>query len=226
MVLEVDSTVCYVSPLGRGILWCHPDEIAGTELPRYLHPEDTGWSLNHITGRRGSIRNPPAPVLFPMRHADASWRGISAWGRVVAFFVDLDGFKAVNDEGNTEPAIGFSPRWEGTSKHTSDRLVPRLTSAKSSSPFCSNTSGVDPAAYVAKLVVETLRTPVTLGNCALSLWTGVGVSHVRQRPPPRTGRWRRAAIYYMVASGALDYSLSEEEAYGGIAGVWCSTSRE
>jgi hypothetical protein len=98
-----------------------------------------------------------------------------------------------------EPAIGFSPRWGGTSKHTSDRLVPRLTSAASSSPFCSNTSGVDPGAYVAKRVVETLRTPVTLGNRTLSLWTGVGLAMCDSGHHHGPEGLLRAAIQYMVA---------------------------
>jgi len=73
MVVDVDSTVRWVSPSVERVLGYDPTELDGTRLTLLVHPEDKAQVLQFLTdgGRDGDAH--PALAEFRMRHQNDFW---------------------------------------------------------------------------------------------------------------------------------------------------------
>jgi PAS domain S-box-containing protein len=79
-VLDPDGTVGYVSPTVEPILGHRPEELIGTNIRSYAHPED-GSILADFLGEVGRQPGVLLPVEFRIRHRDGSWRILGAMSR-------------------------------------------------------------------------------------------------------------------------------------------------
>lgn len=107
MVLEADFTVRYVSPSIEAVLGYRPEEVVGTDISRYLHPEEREWVRDGFVWKRAERGRLQSPVELRMKHADGSWRHFEAVGNdllsdpdiegTVAYFRDVTEHKALMD---------------------------------------------------------------------------------------------------------------------------------
>lgn len=105
MVLEADFTVRYVDPAIKVVLGYRPEEVVGTDISRYIHPEEQEWVQAGFVWKRAGRGRFQALVELRMRHADGSWRHFEAVGNdllgdpdvrgTVAYFRDVTEHKAL-----------------------------------------------------------------------------------------------------------------------------------
>ena len=74
-VLEADGTVRYVSPAVRRMLGYSPEEVIGTEVFNYVHPDDFEKTLGALAETLKTPRILPA-MEFRARCANGSWRHV------------------------------------------------------------------------------------------------------------------------------------------------------
>lgn len=77
-VVEADSFVRYVSRSVGRTLGLPPEEVVGSRLSDYLHPEEFGQTLDALVGGSDGPGGSPTTVEVRMRHADGSWRHFEA----------------------------------------------------------------------------------------------------------------------------------------------------
>jgi PAS domain S-box-containing protein len=72
-VLEEDGTVRHVSPSVRAVLGYRPEEVVGTSVFDYIHPDDVQRALEALAETLATPGVLP-PVRFRARRADGAWR--------------------------------------------------------------------------------------------------------------------------------------------------------
>jgi two-component system, sensor histidine kinase and response regulator len=74
-ILDADGTVRYVSPAIERVLGFAPEEVVGTPVFSYVHPDDTEDAVAAFVE---ALENSGAlpPLEFRARHADGSWRQV------------------------------------------------------------------------------------------------------------------------------------------------------
>src|SRR5918993_3131733 len=78
-VLGAEDTVSYQSPSIEQILGYGPEELTGTNVFHYVHPEDAE-QVRLVFAETLKNRGISPPVEFRFRHADGSWRFFEAVG--------------------------------------------------------------------------------------------------------------------------------------------------
>ena len=78
-VLGAEGTVSYQSPSIERILGYGPEELTGTNVFDYVHPEDAE-QVRLVFAETLKNRGTSPPVEFRFRHADGSWRFLEAVG--------------------------------------------------------------------------------------------------------------------------------------------------
>jgi diguanylate cyclase (GGDEF)-like protein/PAS domain S-box-containing protein len=74
-VLEEDGTVRHVSPSVRAVLGYRPEEVVGTGVFDYVHPDDVERALGALAETLATPGVLP-PVEFRARRADGAWRHV------------------------------------------------------------------------------------------------------------------------------------------------------
>jgi len=77
-IVSAEGRLTYVSPATAAVLGREVDEVAGTDVRRWLHPDDT-MVIERLIGR---LRHGPlgegSSATFRVRHQDGSWRHLEA----------------------------------------------------------------------------------------------------------------------------------------------------
>lgn len=72
-VLDADGTLRYASPAAKSMLGYAPEDVVGTSVFDYVHPDDLEGALRALAETLMTPRALP-PLEFRARHADGSWR--------------------------------------------------------------------------------------------------------------------------------------------------------
>lgn len=72
LVLNPDSTVRYANPAIQQVVGYGTEDLKGTRLSEYLHPEDRDRVTASLS-QSAADPNDTSPLEFQMRHADGSW---------------------------------------------------------------------------------------------------------------------------------------------------------
>lgn len=72
MILEADLTIRYVNSSIEQLLGYGRDKVVGTQIQRYLQPEENRWFSRDFVAKHAGSRHHLAPVEIRMRHADGS----------------------------------------------------------------------------------------------------------------------------------------------------------
>ncbi len=73
VILEDDLGIRYANPAVEEVLGYRPEEIVGTNVSRYLHPEESEWMQNGFVGENAELGNVSKPMELRMRRSDGSW---------------------------------------------------------------------------------------------------------------------------------------------------------
>jgi diguanylate cyclase (GGDEF)-like protein/PAS domain S-box-containing protein len=79
-ILGADGTVLYESPSVERVLGYSPDEMVGTSVFEYVHPEDVE-RVRGVFGRAGAGSGLTSSLELRFRHRDGTWRILEAIGR-------------------------------------------------------------------------------------------------------------------------------------------------
>lgn len=75
-ILDADGTVRYVSPAVEAMLGYTPEEVTGTRVFHYVHPEDLERALEALAETLVTPAGALPPMEFRARCADGSWRHV------------------------------------------------------------------------------------------------------------------------------------------------------
>ena len=78
IVFESDLTVRYVSSSVERVLGYRPEEVIGTNISRYLHPEESEWMQDGFVREHAEPGSVSKPVELRMRCSDDSWCPLEA----------------------------------------------------------------------------------------------------------------------------------------------------
>jgi PAS domain S-box-containing protein len=77
-----DGTIRYESPSVERLLGWRPDELIGTQVLDYVHPDDVAHVVDAIARRLADPVPVNPPTEFRVRARDGSWRILAAMSRV------------------------------------------------------------------------------------------------------------------------------------------------
>jgi len=80
VVTDADSVIRYANPAVERVLGRRPEELVGTTVVSWLHPDDVPALAAAISAERetpGTV----GEVDYRMRHADGSWRWLETTGK-------------------------------------------------------------------------------------------------------------------------------------------------
>ena len=89
-ILEADGTIRYESPAVEQVLGYRPEELIGSDIVDYVHPEDVRRAVTELA----TIRSSPearGPVEVRFRHKDGSWRYLEGIGNNLLDDPDVGG---------------------------------------------------------------------------------------------------------------------------------------
>jgi two-component system, sensor histidine kinase and response regulator len=75
-LLEEDGTIRYVSPAVERVLGFLPEEVVGTAVFNYVHPDDVDHALSAFSEVLHNTERELPPVAFRARVVDGSWRHV------------------------------------------------------------------------------------------------------------------------------------------------------
>src|SRR5437899_11631283 len=79
-VIDQDGTVRYESPSVERLLGWRPEELVGTQLLDYVHPDDVALVRAAIAPRLAHPTPVNAPTQFRVPARGGSWHGLAAMG--------------------------------------------------------------------------------------------------------------------------------------------------
>jgi PAS domain S-box-containing protein len=80
-VIAPDGTIHYESPSIERLLGWRPEELIGTQLLDYVHPDDTAHVVGAIARRLADAAPVNPPTEFRVRARDGSWHVLAAMSR-------------------------------------------------------------------------------------------------------------------------------------------------
>ena len=75
-LLSEDGTIRYVSPVVEGVLGYPPEDVVGTKVLSYVHPEDVREASSALLEVLRNAGKELSPVEFRARAVDGSWRHV------------------------------------------------------------------------------------------------------------------------------------------------------
>ncbi|CAA9359126.1 MAG: diguanylate cyclase/phosphodiesterase (GGDEF & EAL domains) with PAS/PAC sensor(s) [uncultured Chloroflexia bacterium] len=170
----------------------------------------------------------PNRALFLDRLDHALARIARAGGQVGVLFLDLDGFKGVNDQ------LGHVAG-DAVLRSVAQRLVPCVRPGDTVARFGGDEfvvlldalSDVDAARQVAERIGRGVRAPLHVKGQTLTLTTSIGVAVSQDSNDTPEALLHRAdtALYEAKARGKANYVISEPRGEG-VVGVWCGEGEE
>src|SRR5919206_777134 len=92
-LIEPDGTIAYASPSWADVLGYRPDEVIGTSIVGYTHPDDVSRGLDAIAAQAAGNEVPP--IVTRRRAKDGRW-----------VFIESNSTPVFDAEGNVTHIIG------------------------------------------------------------------------------------------------------------------------